>query len=214
MTASKIFIAVAGNIGVGKSSLTRRLAEHLSWEPFFEAVEENPYLIDFYADMRRWSFHSQVYFLSRRLQHHRQLLDYPGHVIQDRTVYEDAEIFALNLAQQGSLSERDYRCYRNLYEGICAFLPPPDLLIYLQAPVGVLAERIAQRGRDFEREISIKYLSDLNVLYEKWVRGWDRCPVYTIPSEQYDFVHQDTDMRVVMSGLYKHLHKISPSQFP
>lgn len=208
MKHKKIFIAVAGNIGVGKSSLTGLIAQHLGWQPFYEAVEENPYLADFYSDMKQWSFHSQVYFLSRRLQHHRQLVDHPSHVIQDRSIYEDAEIFAQNLYEQGRLSERDYRTYRQLYEGIMGFLPPPDLLIYLQAPVGVLAERIGQRGRDYEREISIKYLTDLNKLYDAWIHQWHACPVVTIRTEGMDFVHESQDLERVMAIIQQELRQL------
>jgi deoxyadenosine/deoxycytidine kinase len=163
--------------------------------------------------MQTWSFHSQVYFLSRRLQHHRQLLDHPSHVIQDRSIYEDAEIFARNLYEQGRLSERDYRTYRNLYEGICAFLPPPNLLIYLQASVGVLAERIAMRGRDYEREISIKYLADLNRLYESWVQYWTGCSVVTIPTDTMDFVHHGNDLASIIQIIHRELHTMRPDLF-
>jgi len=142
----KWFVAIAGNIGVGKSSLTGMLGEWLGWEPFFEAVSDNPYLADFYQDMARWSFHSQVFFLSRRLRHHHQLLQRPNSVVQDRTVYEDAEVFACNLYRQGLMSERDYRSYRELYEVLSALLPPPDLVVYLRASVPTLMARIAQRG--------------------------------------------------------------------
>lgn len=199
--SNKVFIAVAGNIGVGKSSLTQILAQHLGCAPFFEAVEENPYLADFYGDMARWSFHSQIFFLARRLQHHRHLLNHLGHVIQDRSIYEDAEIFARNLYQQGKMSERDYQCYRNLYEGICDFLPPPDVMIYLQAPVGVLVERIARRGRDYERQISIAYLSELNELYDDWAASWTRTPLLTIPTAELDFVHQPDDLALILASL-------------
>ena len=204
------FVAVAGNIGVGKSSLTRLIADELNWEPFFEAVDENPYLVDFYDDMAQWSFHSQVYFLSRRLQHHRQLLDFPGHVIQDRSVYEDAEIFARNLFQRKQLSRRDYKTYLALYDGIRAFLPPPDLLIYLKASVGVLAERISARGREFERTISIAYLSELNHLYDKWAASTDAFPVYVIDTSSMDFVHNADDFKAIMDGLRDKLHQIKP----
>lgn len=197
----KYFVAVAGNIGVGKSSLTELAAERLGWQPFFEAVEDNPYLSDFYADMERWSFHSQVFFLSRRLQHHRRLVDHPGPVIQDRSIYEDAEIFARNLYQQQRMTERDYRCYQNLYVGIRDFLPPPDLLIYLQAPVGVLAERIALRGRDYERQISINYLAELNRLYDEWINSWTLCPLLVIPTEGRDFVHQSNDLEDILAQI-------------
>ena len=127
----KKFIAVAGNIGVGKSTLVTLLCERLRWQPFYEPEAENPYLADFYLDMRRWAFHSQIFFLTHRLRAHRQLIDHPTSVIQDRSVYEDAEVFACNLYQQGLISERDYGAYRELYQVLIEFLPPPDLVVYL-----------------------------------------------------------------------------------
>ncbi len=201
----KRFVAIAGNIGVGKSSLTGLLAEALGWEPFFEANAENPYLADFYQDMERWSFHSQIFFLSRRLQHHRQLVDHPGSVVQDRSVYEDAEVFACNLFRQGRMSARDYDTYRSLYQGIAGFLPPPDLLIYLRARVGTLVERIAMRGRDYERQISIDYLSQLNRLYEEWIERWTACPVLTLPADDLDFVHDAHDLAEVVAAVRAHM---------
>jgi len=201
----KRFVAIAGNIGVGKSSLTRLLADALSWEPFFEANAENPYLADFYEDMERWSFHSQCFFLSRRLQHHRQLLDHPGSVLQDRTVYEDAEVFARNLHQQGRMSPRDYQTYHALYTGVSAFLPPPDLLIYLRARVGTLVERIAMRGRDYERQISIDYLTELNNLYENWLAAWRTCPVLILSADTLDFVHNPADLELIVQDVRAHL---------
>ncbi len=130
----KKFVAVAGNIGVGKSTLVALLSERLQWEPFFEPVGENPYLADFYKDMRQWAFHSQIFFLTRRLRSHRQLLDHPTSAIQDRSVYEDAEVFATNLYRQGLIGDRDFQAYRELYQVLVEFLPPPDLVIYLRAP--------------------------------------------------------------------------------
>lgn len=209
MSSKHLFIAVAGNIGVGKSSLTQLVAEYLGWEPYFEAVDENPYLEDFYQDMERWSFHSQVFFLARRLQHHRKLIDHPGHVIQDRSIYEDAEIFAKNLLHQQKLSERDYHAYRSLYEGIRDFLPPPDLLVYLQASVGVLAERIAMRGRDYERRISIAYLAELNTLYDEWISDWKLSPLVIVPTDGLDFVHQAADFSRVTLSLRPPLEKLA-----
>jgi deoxyadenosine/deoxycytidine kinase len=203
--SDKRFVAIAGNIGVGKSSLTRLLADALGWEPFFEANAENPYLADFYEDMERWSFHSQCFFLSRRLQHHRQLVDHPGSVLQDRTVYEDAEVFARNLQQQGRLSQRDYHTYHALYTGISAFLPPPDLLIYLRARVGTLVERIAMRGRDYERQISIDYLTELNNLYEGWIQAWRTCPVLILSADELDFVHNPADLELIVQDVRAHL---------
>lgn len=198
---TKYFVAIAGNIGVGKSTLTGILADAFGWKPFYEAVDENPYLADFYTDMRRWSFHSQVFFLSRRLQHHRQLVDHPGSVVQDRSVYEDAEVFARNLYDQGLMSPRDYQAYHDLYEGVRAFLPPPDLLVYLKASVDTLLARIRLRGRDFEREISPDYLHRLNVLYDRWIERWNSCPVLVVPADDMDFQHDAEARQLVVDGV-------------
>ena len=205
----KHFIAIAGNIGVGKSALTRLLSQRLGWEPFYEAVEENPYLADFYQDMRAWSFHSQIFFLSRRLRHLQQLLRRPHPVVQDRSVYEDAEIFARNLYEQGHMEERDYRSYRELYEVIALFLPSPDLVVYLQASVPTLLQRIALRGRDFERTISLDYLSQLNRLYESWISNFTLCPVLTLPADDLDFVHRKEHLDLVVGRV---LEKLEPGQ--
>jgi deoxyadenosine/deoxycytidine kinase len=188
------FIAIAGNIGAGKSTLTGKLAQRFGWEPFYEANAENPYLADFYQDMQRWSFHSQVFFLGKRLEHHRQLLDHPGSVVQDRTVYEDAEIFARNLYVQGDMSERDYDAYRRLYQAVSAFLPPPDLLIYLEASVETLLRHINRRGRDYEQNIAPAYIEQLNTLYDQWITAWTACPVLRIPMDHTDFCEKPADL--------------------
>ncbi len=202
---SKKFVAVAGNIGVGKSTLVRLLSERLGWQPFYEPVTENPYLPDFYRDMRAWAFHSQVFFLTHRLRIHRRLLDHPTSVIQDRSVYEDAEIFAENLYRQGMMAERDYRTYRDLYEVLVEFLPPPDLVIYLRASVDTLLRRIAKRGRDYEQDISADYLAQLNTLYEQWIQRFALCPVLTVPADDLDYVahpaHLDLIVRKVREKL-------------
>jgi deoxyadenosine/deoxycytidine kinase len=196
------FIAIAGNIGAGKSTLTRMLAQHFGWQPFYEANAENPYLADFYDDMQRWSFHSQVFFLSKRLEHHRQLVDYPGSVVQDRTVYEDAEIFAANLYQQGNIAGRDYDTYRRLYEAISAFLPPPDLVIYLQTGVDTLMEHIARRGRDYEQNITREYITSLNQLYDAWIDGWTACPVLRVNMDNgFDFQRNPAHFELVVRNV-------------
>ena len=192
------FIAVAGNIGVGKSTLVKLLSEVLNWTPFYEPVTENPYLADFYDDMGAWGFHSQVYFLMRRLRIHRQLMNMTGSVIQDRSVYEDAEIFAHNLYLQGAINERDYSTYHELYQVLVAFLPPPDLVIYLRASVPTLLTRISKRGRDYERSISPDYLSELNHLYEKWIENFTLCPILTIPCDNLDYVAKSEHLALIV----------------
>jgi deoxyadenosine/deoxycytidine kinase len=201
----KTFIAIAGNIGVGKSSLTGLLSKCLGWEPFYEAVAENPYLADFYADMTRYAFHSQIFFLSRRLRHHRRLLDFPGSVVQDRSVYEDAEIFARALFQQGHIGQRDYTTYRELYEVLVQFLPPPDLIVYLQASVPTLLRRIALRGRAFERNIDPAYLGQLNELYDGWMQGFNLCPVQVVPADELDFVHDGNHLDLIIASIQSRL---------
>lgn len=202
---SKHFVAIAGNIGAGKSTLTTMLAEALGWQPFFEANAENPYLADFYQDMQRWSFHSQVFFLGKRLEHHRQLLDHPGSVVQDRTVYEDAEIFARNLYDQGKMSARDYDAYYRLYRAVSAFVPPPDLIVYLQAGVPTLMGHIRQRGRDFERGIESTYLTQLNELYDQWIGNWTACPVLCIHMDGFDFYNQPADFNRIKTQVMEKL---------
>jgi len=195
----KKFVAVAGNIGVGKSTLVAMLSARLGWEPFYEPVGENPYLADFYHDMRAWAFHSQVFFLTRRLRAHRQLCDHPTSAVQDRSVYEDAEVFAQNLYLQGHMSERDFQTYRELYQVLTQFLPPPDLVVYLRASVPTLMERIANRGRDYERQIQADYLNRLNSLYETWINTFTLCPVLTVPADDLDYVAHSTHLDLIVT---------------
>lgn len=201
----KRFIAVAGNIGVGKSTLVGMLSKRLGWQPFYEPVAENPYLADFYHDMRAWAFHSQIFFLTRRLRAHRQLLDHPTSAIQDRSVYEDAEVFAHNLYLQGWIDERDYKSYTELYQVLSEFLPPPDLVIYLRASVPTLVNRIQLRGRDYERRISTEYLEQLNALYDSWITHFSLCPVLTVPADNLDYVANSGHLDLIVSKVQEKL---------
>ncbi len=201
----KKFVAVAGNIGVGKSTLVSMLCQRLDWQPFYEPVSENPYLADFYANMSAWAFQSQVFFLTRRLRSHYELAQNAGSVVQDRSVYEDAEIFAQNLFLQGYMQDRDYQTYRELYETSVQLLPPPDLMIYLRASVPTLLDRISHRGRDYERTIAPEYLQSLNDLYETWISNFVLCPVLTIPADDLDYVAHSGHLNLIVSKIEEKL---------
>jgi len=194
-------ILIAGNIGTGKTSLTERIGARLGWETSFESVADNPYLPDFYADMRKWSFHLQVFFLGHRAQQHLALVNSPQSAIADRSIYEDAYIFARSLHQMGNLNERDYLSYRRLYGLVVDGLPRPDLLLYLKAPVPVLMKRIENRGRDIESGISAEYLSLLESYYDDWMQTFDLCPVLTIHSQDLDFVHKLHHLDIVIQRI-------------
>jgi deoxyadenosine/deoxycytidine kinase len=203
----KYFVAVAGNIGAGKSSLTRLLSEHFGWTPYFESVEDNPYLSDFYADMKRWSFHLQVYFLSNRFRSHKSITEGPSSVILDRAIYEDAEIFARNLYEIGKMEKRDYENYVSLYGVMTEYLRAPDLLIYLRAGVDTLMRQIALRGRDFEQSISAEYLRQLNTHYENWITRYRRGPLLVVESDHVDFVNKPEDYGKVVKAIERKLKR-------
>jgi deoxyadenosine/deoxycytidine kinase len=203
---TKYFITIAGNIGVGKSTLVRLLAERNGWKPVYEAVSDNPYLADFYEDMRRWAFQSQVFFLSRRLQQHYRLLQQPQSMIQDRSVYEDAEIFARNLFDQGDMSKRDWSCYQDLYRTLTLLLKPPDLVIYLSASVQTLRRRISSRGRAYEKGISDTYLDRLNMLYDSWSDDFSLSPVLTIDTNGLDYVQNEEHLEIIWKKIEDRLH--------
>jgi deoxyadenosine/deoxycytidine kinase len=198
---TKRLILVAGNIGAGKTSLTERLGERLGWRTAFESVADNPYLSDFYGDMRQWSFHLQIFFLGHRADQHLELAHDPQSAIADRSIYEDAYIFARALHHMSNLSERDYLAYRRLFDLVIAGLPSPDLLIYLKAPVSVLLERIRRRGRKMESGITAEYLSLLDSFYDDWLQNFDICPVLTIRSDDLDFVHQKGHLDIVVERI-------------
>ena len=199
------FVAVAGNIGVGKTTLVKKLCDNLDWTPFFEPEKENPYLPDFYKDMQTWAFHSQIFFLTRRLKAHKDLCVHPGSVIQDRSVYEDAEIFAHNLYRQKQIGERDYQTYQELYQALVEFLPPPDLVLYIKASVPTLQQRIKQRGRDYEDKIDPNYLTQLNQLYDQWIDNFELCPVLTIPGDDLDFVANNGHLNLIIEKVQEKL---------
>ena len=197
----KVFLAVAGNIGSGKSSLTRLLSERMGWKPLYESVDDNPYLNDFYADMKRWSFALQVYFLSNRFRNHKAITEGADSVVLDRVIYEDAEIFARNLYEIGMMEERDYRNYVSLYHVMTEFLHPPDLLIYLRAGTDTLMHQISLRGRDFERSIPPEYLQQLNGHYERWIDNYRIGKVLTVDADRLDFVNRGEDLEEIVGKI-------------
>jgi len=207
-------LVVAGNIGAGKSSLVRLLSERLGFRPCFEPVAENPYLEDFYRDMASWAFQSQLFFLSHRLRAHRALMDDPRSIVQDRSLYEDAEVFARNLYENGTMSERDWLTYRSLYENVTGLLPAPDLVIYIRASAATLKSRIARRGRGFEAAIPDGYLEGLNGLYESWIEGFDLAPILIVPGDDLDFVAESRDLEAIAATVEDWLRDRQGSLFP
>jgi deoxyadenosine/deoxycytidine kinase len=201
----KNYVVLAGNIGAGKSTLVRMLCQRMGWEPYYEPVAENPYLADFYADMRQWAFHSQVFFLTYRARAHRALMDIARPVVQDRSFYEDAEVFARALYSQGAMSDRDWQTYQGLYRTLTTLLTPPDLVVYLRASVPTLLKRIEQRGRDFESHITDDYLARLGVLYEEWIAGFSLSPVLVVPSDRLDFVKDSRDLDAIVATVIERL---------
>ena len=211
---TKHFILVAGNIGSGKTSLTERIGARLGWRTAFESVSDNPYLAEFYADMRQWSFHLQVFFLGHRAQQHRALANSPESAIADRSIYEDAYIFARALHHLGNLNERDYRSYRAVFDLVVAGLPRPDLLLYLRAPVNVIFDRIRKRGRGIESGISAEYLALLDTFYEEWMQTFDLCPVLTIRTDDLDFVNKPKHLDIVVQRIQDKLAGKETVVFP
>ena len=205
----KKYVAIAGNIGAGKSSLTQLIADYFGWSPFFERVDDNPYLEDFYEDMNRWSFNLQVFFLSSRFKHQRQIEGSPGSVVQDRSIYEDVEIFARNLNDMGLMSSRDYENYRELFDIMVSYLRKPDLLVYLRASVPTLVRHIQQRGREFENGIRIDYLERLNKLYEDWIDRYDG-PKLIVETDNLDFVNEEADRFEMLSRIESRLFGLFP----
>jgi deoxyadenosine/deoxycytidine kinase len=210
----KRLVLVAGNIGSGKTSLTERLGARLGWHTAFESVADNPYLADFYGDMRQWSFHLQVFFLGHRARQHLALAHSPESAIADRSIYEDAHIFARALHHMGNLSERDYAAYRRVFDLVVDNLPRPDLLLYLKAPVPVLLDRIYRRARPIEGGITSDYLGLLEVFYEEWMAIYDLCPVLTLHSGDLDFVHKPGHLDIVVQRIQDKLAGKEEVVFP
>jgi len=206
----KKYVAVAGNIGAGKSSLTQILAHYFRWEAVYERVDDNPYLADFYDDMRRWSFNLQVFFLSSRFAHQRTIEEAPFSVVQDRSIYEDAEIFARNLHEMGLMDGRDFDNYQSLFALMTSYLRPPDLLVYLRATVPTLVRQIQARGRDFETNIRIDYLERLNQHYEDWVERYDLGPKLIVDTDDLDFVNAEGDQSEIISRIESRLFGLFP----
>lgn len=198
-------VLVAGNIGSGKTSLTERIGARLGWRTAYESVSDNPYLPDFYGDMSKWSFHLQVFFLGHRAEQHLDMAHDPRSAIIDRSIYEDAFIFARALHDMGNISERDYQTYRKVFDQIVQTLPPPSLLVYLKAPVDVLVNRIKQRGRSMESAIDPNYLKRLESYYEDWMQSFDFCPVLTIRTDDLDFVHKSKHLDLVVKRIQEKL---------
>ncbi len=186
------FVGVAGNIGVGKTTFTEKIAQLFGWSPFYESVIDNPYLDDFYSDMNRWSFNLQIYFLHHRFRSHQEMSILKSGVIQDRTIYEDVEIFARNLYELHYMQRRDWDNYKNLFKVMTQFLKQPDLIIYLRATTDTLLNRIRGRSRDFEKDISAEYLYKLNLSYEEWINSLNEDNVLVIETDKFN-IHKDSE---------------------
>lgn len=199
-------IAIVGNIGAGKTTLTEMLAHNYGWEPVFEAVDNNPYLEDFYSDMKRWSFNLQIYFLNSR---YRQIIDIQksGHnILQDRTIYEDAYIFAENLHDMGLMTTRDYENYESIFNNITEFIKPPDLLVYLKASVPTLVSNIQRRGREYEIGIRLDYLSKLNEKYDKWIKNYKLGKLLILDKDNLDFANKTEDMATIVQLIEREIN--------
>lgn len=208
----RMHVSIAGNIGVGKSTLVGILAEELRWQPYYELVTDHPYLDDYYRDRERWGFHSQIWFLTQRYEQHLEIADTPGSVIEDRSMYEDYEIFVKGLLEENILSQRDFRTYRRLYTTLVQRIQPPTLLIYLQASIETLQARIATRARPSEMNIPPAYLRRLNQRYDEWIRRFERCPVLTVPTDELDFAHTLEGRREIVDLTLRALGVKAPTQ--
>ena len=201
-------IAIAGNIGAGKTTLTEMLASHYNWEPHFEDVLKNPYLDDFYERMERWSFNLQIYFLNSRFNQMLECSNNGKNTIQDRTIYEDAYIFAPNLQSMGLMTNRDFENYQSIFKTLNSFVKDPDLLIYLRSGIPNLVDQIHKRGRDYENSISIEYLSRLNERYEAWIQSYDKSNLLVIEADDIDFVENKEDFQSIVAQIDAKINKL------
>jgi deoxyadenosine/deoxycytidine kinase len=199
-------IAIVGNIGAGKTTLTELLAKNYGWDPLYEAADNNPYLEDFYSDMKRWSFNLQIYFLNTRYRHIIDIQKNDHNIIQDRTIYEDAYIFAENLHDMGLMTTRDYENYAAIFDNITEFIKPPDLLIYLKASVPTLVNNIQRRGREYESGIRLDYLSKLNDKYDKWIKGYKLGKLLIIDKDNIDFANNTEDLATIVQLVERELN--------
>jgi deoxyadenosine/deoxycytidine kinase len=199
-------IAIVGNIGAGKTTLTELLAKNYGWEPLYEAVDNNPYLEDFYSDMKRWSFNLQIYFLNSRYRQIIEIQKSGRNVIQDRTIYEDAYIFAENLHDMGLMTTRDYENYQSIFDNITSFIKPPDLLVYLKASVPTLVNNIQRRGREYESGIRLDYLSKLNEKYQKWIGGYKLGKLLIIDKDNLDFANNPEDLGTIIQMVEREIN--------
>ena len=200
------FIGLAGNIGVGKTTFTKKMADVFGWSPFYESVADNPYLSDFYGDMKRWSFNLQIYFLHHRFKVQKEIFELSGGVVQDRTIYEDVEIFARNLHEMGRMDDRDWENYQNLFSIMTDYLRKPDLIIYLKASTDTLQTRIHSRGRDYEISIDPEYLHQLNVAYDQWTSRLKDIPVLKIETDQFNIFRDTDQFESILDQVKTHLH--------
>jgi deoxyadenosine/deoxycytidine kinase len=203
-------IAVCGNIGSGKTTLVEKLSKHYGWTPLYESVDHNPYLKDFYDDMTRWAFHLQIYFLNSRFNQIREIRDSKKTIIQDRTIYEDAYIFAANLHTSGHISDRDYQSYIDLFNSMINFVQPPDLLIYLKADIPKLVQQIQKRGRNFEFAIRLEYLKNLNEHYGKWIGSYKQSKLLIIDVNAMDFVDRVEDFATIVGRIDLEMNGLFP----
>lgn len=202
---SKHLVLIAGNLGVGKTSLAERISEKLEWHVGYESVSDNPYLTDFYNNMQAWSFHLQVYFLGHRAEQHLTASELPQSAILDRSIYEDAHIFAKALYHSKSISERDYKSYLKVFTFVVKTLPPPNLLIYLRAPLNVLTQRIKGRGQKFDKDLSSEYLTMIDSFYENWIPTFNLCPVLIINTGNLDYISQPDTLDTVTKQILEKL---------